>query len=1391
VADALPLELCLVGSLDEVQLQDPGEPGGTTVKRSQDRQAMGGLLRSVPQEMWQMLGAKKTVKEAWEAVKSMRGGAERMKEANAQRLLQEFENIGFKEGETVDDFALHINALVADLRTSGEAIEDARVVKKMLRVLPKKYVQIAISIETLLDLKTLTIEELVGRLKMAEDRLGIEAITDKAGKLLPTEEVWVARNRHRLKSDASGSSGGEKKAWKSKNGGGGGSGERGDKKEPTIKLTTMGTPRRKGRCRNCGIYGHWQEDCKNPKRERKEEAHTVQVDTEPSILMAMVNAVHVSPHDVKPLGFGMACHNVHLNEKKVFLVDQEESEGAWVLDIGASNHMTGRREVLMSLDTSVGGTVRFGDGSLVDIKGIGSVLLQTKKKGHKVLSEVYYIPKLQSSIISLGQLEEGGCKVVLEDGYCEIYDVGRSLLARAPRVKNRLYLLKMRLAAPVCLVAKANDKAWLWHGRHGHLNFRALHELGTKGMVEGLPQLDRVDEFCDGCVLGKQHRHPFPQVAKYRAEKPLDLVHADLCGKIKPCTFGGKNYFLLIVDDHSRFMWVEFLTSKDEAFKCFKKVKALAETEQECKLRAFRSDRGGEFNSIEFTEYCDEHGVKHFTTTPYTPQQNGVVERRNRTVVEMARCLLKSKGVPGEFWGEAVATAVHLLNRAPTRSLQGKTPYEAWYKKKPKVHYLRTFGCVAHVKKAGPGISKLSDRSSQMVFVGYESGTKGYRFYDPVTKKLHISRDVIFEENRAWDWSADSQANTAVLEFEVEHFTIAGPGTVTEPDDSEVMAEGQGPSAVESAGPHSPGQWSAAHQDISPSQSMPQGSPATPVAGFTSPPAGGEMDSEGVPLRYRSLQNIFDTTDEVHNYEYSGLCYLAAEEPSSVDEALGEPCWREAMNAEMESIQSNKTWELADLPAGHRAIGLKWVYKVKKDPEGNVIKHKARLVAKGYAQREGVDFEEVFAPVARIETVRLLIALATRSGWKVHHMDVKSAFLNGDLSEEVYVQQPPSFVVENGSGKVLKLRKALYGLRQAPRAWNARLDKELVKLGFVRNPLEHAVYRRSDQNGNFLVVGVYVDDLIITGPSQDSIEAFKRQMMKSFSMSDLGLLPYYLGIQVNQRERETTLCQSSYAKKILEQAGMSGCNPCQVPMENKLKLSKNDKSSLVDATKYRSIIGSLRYLVNTRPDLVYSVGIVSRYMEEPRASHWAAVKQILRYIAGTLNFGCIYTRSGLSEPKLLGFSDSDLAGDIDDRKSTSGSVFFVGMNLVTWVSQKQNVVALSSCEAEYIASANAACQGIWLSRLLGELLGIQAPKVNLLVDNKSAIALSKNPVHHERSKHIDTKYHFVRECVDNGSIDIDHVGTQNQLADILTKALGKVRFIELRQQLGVIEVQRD
>jgi hypothetical protein len=413
-----------------------------------------------------------------------------------------------------------------------------------------------------------------------------------------------------------------------------------------------------------------------------------------------------------------------------------------------------------------------------------------------------------------------------------------------------------------------------------------------------------------------------------------------------------------------------------------------------------------------------------------------------------------------------------------------------------------------------------------------------------------------------------------------------------------------------------------------------------------------------------------------------------------------------------------------------------------------------------------VDYDEVFAPVARLETVRILLAIAAEGEWEVHHMDVKSAFLNGDLREEVYVLQPLGFVCPAAKRKVLKLKKALYGLKQAPQAWNAKLDEELTRLGFRRSVEEHTVYKRGT-GVTLLLVGVYVDDLIICGPNSNEIAIFKQQMMKRFNMCDLGLLSYYLGIQVKQKPGEITICQSAYAEKILENCGMQGCNPVDTPMEQHLKLLPGKPELILDATKYRSLVGSLRYLVNTRPDLAFSVGMVSRFMETPNAEHWTAIKRIIRFVAGTIQYGCKYSKG--ANAVLVGYSYSDHAGDLERRKSTSGIVFFLGNNVITWCSQKQRVVSLSSCESEYIAAASAACQGVWLSRLLGDLMCTDVKRFCLLIDNKSAQELSKNPVYHERSKHIDTRYHYIRECVGNGVLDVKHVSSENQLADILTK----------------------
>ena len=298
-------------------------------------------------------------------------------------------------------------------------------------------------------------------------------------------------------------------------------------------------------------------------------------------------------------------------------------------------------------------------------------------------------------------------------------------------------------------------------------------------------------------------------------------------------------------------------------------------------------------------------------------------------------------------------------------------------------------------------------------------------------------------------------------------------------------------------------------------------------------------------------------------------------------------------------------------------------------------------------------------------------------------------------------------------------------------------------------------------------------------------------MCRTFNMSDLGLLSYYLGMEVKQKPGEITICQRAYAAKIVDQCGMTGCNPVDTPMEQNNKLLPGKPNLARDVTKFRSIVGSLRYLVNTRPDIAYSVGIVSRFMETPTTEHWAALKRIVRYISGTTELGCKYTCGSLTSLKLLGYSDSDHAGDLEKRKSTSGVIFFLNGNIVTWCSQKQRVVSLSSCETEYIAAASAACQGVWLVRLIADITGEKMQSFRLLMNSKSAIELSKNPVYHERSKHIDTRYHYIRECVTDGTVEVDHISTDRQLADILTKPLGRIKFVEMRQKLGVGNVCHD
>ncbi|XP_073268730.1 uncharacterized protein [Populus alba] len=551
----------------------------------------------------------------------------------------------------------------------------------------------------------------------------------------------------------------------------------------------------------------------------------------------------------------------------------------------------------------------------------------------------------------------------------------------------------------------------------------------------------------------------------------------------------------------------------------------------------------------------------------------------------------------------------------------------------------------------------------------------------------------------------------------------------------------------------------------------------TPGASSSTPPSA--SSSEG-PRRMRNLEELYDTTQVMEDTTL--FCFFADSDPLSFDEAITDEKWIEAMDEEIHAIEKNDTWKLTYLPENKKAIGVKWVYKTKKNAKGEVQRYKARLVAKGYKQREGIDYGEVFAPVARLETIRLMISLAAQHRWKIYQLDVKSAFLNGFLEEEIYVEQPLGYIDAENEGKVYKLKKALYGLKQALRAWNTRIDRYFQDNGFEKCPYEHAIYVKKGADGSILFACLYVDDLIFTGNNPTMFEDFKRSMVQEFEMTDIGLMSHFLGLEVTQKEEGIFVSQSGYAKDILERFKMESCNPVSTPVENGVELRKS-KVGNVDPTYFKSLVGSLRYLTCTRPDILYGVGLVSRYMETPDQSHLNAAKRILRYIKGTMNEGMFYTSS--KDFNLVGYSDSDWGRDLDERKSTTGFVFFMGDTSFTWSSKKQSIVTLSSCEAEYVAANSAVCHSIWLRNMLKFLGFPQENPTEIYIDNRSAIALAKNPVYHERSKHIDTRHHFIREHVKNEEVQLISCNTNDQVADIFTKPLKGETFIRLKFMLGM------
>ena len=455
------------------------------------------------------------------------------------------------------------------------------------------------------------------------------------------------------------------------------------------------------------------------------------------------------------------------------------------------------------------------------------------------------------------------------------------------------------------------------------------------------------------------------------------------------------------------------------------------------------------------------------------------------------------------------------------------------------------------------------------------------------------------------------------------------------------------------------------------------------------------------------------------------------------------------------------------------------------DENGVVTRNKARLVAKGYSQEEGIDYDETFAPVARLEAIRIFLAFAAHLNFKVYQMDVKSAFLNGELEEEVYVQQPPGFEDPKFSNFVYRLLKALYGLKQAPRAWYETLSQFLLDNGFTRGTIDKTLFYKL-HNGDLILVQIYVDDIIFGSTNEKLCQRFSKLMQSKYEMSMMGELTFFLGLQVSQRKEGIFISQSKYVNDLLKRFDLEDCTAAKTPMSPATKLFEDKSGKSVDSKVYRGMVGSLLYLTASRPDIMFATCICARFQANPKESHMVAIKRIFRYLKGTPNLGLWYPKdTGFN---LVGYTDADYAGCRVDRKSTSGSCQFLGQRLVSWFSKKQQSVSTSTAEAEYIAAGSCYAQLLWIRNQLMDY-GLTLEKIPIMCDNTSAISIVANPVNHSMTKHIDIRYHFIREHANKGTIELHYVPTEKQLADIFTKPLNESTFTRLISEIGMLNSQ--
>ena len=1063
----------------------------------------------------------------------------------------------------------------------------------------------------------------------------------------------------------------------------------------------------------------------------------------------------------------------------------------WCLDSGTTIHVTGNRHFFVELEPFQA-TLRTGNGR-TDIEGYGTVHFILSNHKPVKINNVAYAPGFTENLISTIQLFESRIGFTSDPNTGVFLYQGMKKLAKG-RIHNRsVYLDDITDENALCssevysafrirTVGHDDHFARLMHRRLGHPGTgrfdRAMVSLGSDVRSSMLENMDPC-LVCTQAKTAKRINHSRIQ----REKRPLQKVYMDLWGPYRNHNIDDDKYYLALVDDCTRFSWI--FTLADHKVDT---IQAILESWLKRVERAsgktvivVHTDNASEFKALE-DRFGRNYGIEFEFTEPYTPSQNGPPERLNRFVLEVARGLLFDSRLPKAYWKYAVATANHIRNCTVGIQDDGgmKSPYELWMGSPPDLMKFRIWGC--HVEFHEKPDDKLEPRTRGGTLIGYGKSEQQYYVLTDEERNIRLCTRPIFFEDRP-SVLADQPVSSQNPPMQPTYEPMLEDMT----DSSDGSEDGEYPPPRQS-------------RIRRPTQALLDSRETEKILGNRS-----RRRSEGEQARKatradqrRESRAVKDgrsasqlsVAAEVLLYEddldYSagraGVVDSSVRIPSNYSEAISDPVygekWKEAIHAEIAALVKFGTWRLRNRNELQRAkiATTKWVFNIKRGSDGRIDLFKARLVVRGFTQTEGVDFHDTFAPVFRLDSLRILLALAAQYGLQIHMLDASNAFVGSELDIPNYIHIPEGvedFESADGSEHVLELYKSLYGLRQSAHLWHNKIKGRLLSMGFKQSTADSSVF--IDENR--IIIALYVDDMLVMGRSDDEIKRVKSGLKEFHPMKDYGLATKILGIRIEQGDGYVKIDQETYTREILEEFGLGDCKPQRTPLSPSVKLEgETPELSRGEHQLFRRIIGRVSFLaLGTRADISFVVNRLAQHLAAPRKVHIDAGKHLLRYLRGTLDFGLIYWRVANADHKLTGYADSAYA-NATGKRSTAAYLFYLNQQSspISWSSRRQPIVAQSTVEAEYMALAEAVKQSIWLRHFLytveKEDADVHVP-VLVYEDNHDSIKLADNPGDHTKTKHIMIRYHALRDAVARGDVRLKYKPTGEMVADGLTKAL--------------------